>query len=114
MASNALDSSGFTVEKTSFTPPPPPGADPSSDAPGPGTVGQRSCSYPGVVFFAGRSEDFESLLGGINESGNSDPPTLLGGDDVARLAADADRVSTPSSCTSTRSSNCARTPRRCR
>ncbi|MGA5561185.1 hypothetical protein ACPCUV_08400 [Streptomyces platensis] len=82
---------GFTVEKTTFTPPPPPGADPSSDAPGPGTVGQRSCSYPGVVFFAGRSEDFESLLGGINESCNSDPPTLLGGDDVARLAADAER-----------------------
>ncbi|MGP8303783.1 hypothetical protein ACTPOK_38915 [Streptomyces inhibens] len=82
---------GFAVERTSFTPPPPPGEEPSSDAPGPGAVGQRSCSYPGVVFFAGRSEDFESLLGGINESCNSDPPTIIGGDDVARLAADADR-----------------------
>ncbi|REK90872.1 hypothetical protein DY245_07755 [Streptomyces inhibens] len=82
---------GFAVERTSFTPPPPPGEEPSSDAPGPGAVGQRSCSYPGVVFFAGRSEDFESLLGGINESCNSDPPAIIGGDDVARLAADADR-----------------------
>lgn len=82
---------GFAVEKTAFTPPPPPGEEPSSDAPGPGTVGQRSCSYRGVVFFAGRSEDFESLLGGINESCNSDPPVLIGGDDVARLAADVDR-----------------------
>ncbi|WP_310726031.1 hypothetical protein [Streptomyces sp. N2A] len=81
----------FAVERTAFTPPPPPGREPSSDAPGPGTVGQRSCSYPGVVFFAGRSEDFESLLGGINESCNSAPPVLIGGDDVARLAADADR-----------------------
>ncbi|MGG7575395.1 ABC transporter substrate-binding protein [Streptomyces sirii] len=82
---------GFQVEKTVFTPPPPPGAEPSSDAPGPGAVGQRSCSYRGVVFYAGRSEDFEALLGGINESCNSDPPTLIGGDDVARLAADAER-----------------------
>ncbi|MGW9042959.1 hypothetical protein ACWGQL_10450 [Streptomyces lydicus] len=82
---------GFTVERTPFTPPPPPGQEPSSDAPGPGTVGQRSCSYRGVVFFAGRAEDFESLLGGINESCNSAPPALLGGDDVARLAADVDR-----------------------
>ncbi|MEU9122625.1 hypothetical protein AB0C96_22640 [Streptomyces sp. NPDC048506] len=82
---------GFTVATTLFTPPPAPGEEPSSDAPGPGTVGQRSCSYQGVVFFAGRSEDFESLLGGINESCNSDPPVLIGGDDVARLAADAER-----------------------
>ncbi|MEV0371297.1 hypothetical protein AB0I10_15930 [Streptomyces sp. NPDC050636] len=84
-------SKGFVVERTSFAPPPAPGAEPSSDAPGPGAVGQRSCSYRGLVFFAGRSEDFESLLGGINESCNSAPPTLIGGDDVARLAADADR-----------------------
>ncbi len=79
------------MEKTAFAPPPAAGGEPVSDAPGPGTVGQRSCSYPGVVFFAGRAEDFESMLGGINESCNSDPPTLIGGDDVARLAADADR-----------------------
>ncbi|MFG2892409.1 ABC transporter substrate-binding protein [Streptomyces sp. NPDC048248] len=82
---------GFEVEKTAFAPPPAAGGAPVSDAPGPGTVGQRSCSYPGVVFFAGRAEDFESMLGGINESCNSDPPALIGGDDVARLAADADR-----------------------
>ncbi|MFF4602876.1 hypothetical protein ACFY12_09025 [Streptomyces sp. NPDC001339] len=84
-------SRGFAAAKALFTPPPPPGEEPSSDAPGPGTVGRQTCSYQGVVFFAGRSEDFESLLGGINESCHSDPPVLIGGDDVARLAADAER-----------------------
>ncbi|ANZ20289.1 hypothetical protein O1L44_31555 [Streptomyces noursei] len=79
---------GFTVERTAFSPPPPPGGEPSSDAPGAGSVGQRSCSYPGLVFYAGRAEDFETFLGGINESCNSAPPAVFGGDDVARLAAD--------------------------
>ncbi|GGX33641.1 ABC transporter substrate-binding protein [Streptomyces noursei] len=79
---------GFAVERTAFSPPPPPGGEPSSDAPGAGSVGQRSCSYPGLVFYAGRAEDFETFLGGINESCNSAPPAVFGGDDVARLAAD--------------------------
>ncbi|PJN40415.1 hypothetical protein CG747_12100 [Streptomyces sp. CB02959] len=79
---------GFTVEPTTFMPPPPPGDEPSAVGPGAGSVGQRSCSYPGLVFYAGRAEDFETFLGGINESCNSAPPTVIGGDDVARLAAD--------------------------
>ncbi|MFF4947809.1 hypothetical protein [Streptomyces chattanoogensis] len=82
---------GFTVERVSYTPPPAPGGEPVSDAPGAGAVGRRTCAYPGLVFFAGRSEDFETLLGGINESCNSSPPALIGGDDVARLAADEER-----------------------
>ncbi|MFG2205992.1 hypothetical protein [Streptomyces sp. NPDC048638] len=82
---------GFRVEKVTYTPPPAPGGEPVSDAPGAGAVGRQTCSYPGLVFFAGRSEDFETLLGGISESCNSAPPPLIGGDDVARLAADPER-----------------------
>ncbi|MFC0038050.1 ABC transporter substrate-binding protein [Actinomadura rayongensis] len=81
---------GFRVENVEYSPPQAAGVDPL-DAPGPGEVGQQSCSYDGVVFFAGRSEDFESLLGGVNQVCHSSPPVLLGGDDVVRLAADPER-----------------------
>ncbi|MER7212070.1 hypothetical protein ABT340_33870 [Streptosporangium sp. NPDC000239] len=54
-------------------------------------LGRQACHYSGLIFFAGRAEDFESMLGGVNEACNSEPPTILGGDDVARLAADAER-----------------------
>ncbi|MFF4989433.1 hypothetical protein ACFY19_19735 [Streptosporangium saharense] len=56
-----------------------------------GEIGRKACHYPGLIFFAGRSEDFESMLGGVNEVCNSDPPAILGDDDVARLAADVER-----------------------
>ncbi|WP_220189070.1 hypothetical protein [Streptomyces phytophilus] len=63
----------------------------ASGRPGARTVGQDACNHRGLVFFAGRSDDFEAILNGANETCGSNPPAFLGGDDVARLAANADR-----------------------
>ncbi|MDT3444491.1 hypothetical protein [Pseudofrankia sp. BMG5.37] len=54
-------------------------------------AGQRlACGFDGVVFFAGRTEDFPTLLDGITRNCQSRPPILLAGDDVSRYAASAD------------------------
>ncbi|WP_107069041.1 hypothetical protein [Streptomyces sp. 150FB] len=86
---NAFRKKGFEVEQQAYTlPNPAPG---SQGHPALRVVGERSCDYPGLVFFAGRSEHFEQLLEGVNQACRSHPPVILGGDDVARLVADPGR-----------------------
>ncbi|MFV0131319.1 hypothetical protein ACLGI4_27030 [Streptomyces sp. HMX112] len=90
-AAAAFAAAGFPVEQQGYKPSPAPPE--AAGRPGARTVGERACGYQGLVFFAGRSEDFETLLSGVNSACGSDPPALLGGDDVARLAADPVRRS---------------------
>ncbi|NUS84114.1 MAG: hypothetical protein HOY75_15605 [Streptomyces sp.] len=85
----AFVDAGFTVEQQGYKPSPAPAG--ISGHPGARTVGEEACGYQGLVFFTGRSEDFETVLNGTNDTCGSDPPTFLGGDDVARLGADASR-----------------------
>ncbi|MER7841932.1 hypothetical protein ABTY98_40120 [Streptomyces sp. NPDC096040] len=89
-AATSFHDAGFEVEQQAYKP-----ASPSSgtpNAPGVSEVGAGTCHYPGLIFFAGRSEDFDTVLSAANDScGSSDPPTLLAGDDIARLAANPDR-----------------------
>ncbi|MFE7135299.1 hypothetical protein ACFVIM_31015 [Streptomyces sp. NPDC057638] len=80
---------GFTVDRQGYKPSPaPPGI---SGHPGARTIGERGCGYQGLIFFAGRPEDFEAVLSGTNDACGSRPPAFLGGDDIARLGADAAR-----------------------
>lgn len=86
----AFEDADFKVEQQPFRPPSATSRA-TSGLPGPQSVGERACGYDGLVFFAGRSEDFEAVLSGANTACGTSPPTLLGGDDVARLAADPAR-----------------------
>lgn len=79
----------FKVEKHAYEPSS--AAARSSGQHGARTAGEAACGYRGLVFFAGRSEDFETILNGANDACGSNPPAFLGGDDVARLGADASR-----------------------
>ncbi|MEV0036219.1 hypothetical protein [Streptomyces sp. NPDC050804] len=88
-AAKSFDAEGFTVERQSYKPSPAPAG--TSGHPGAQSVGEKACGYDGLVFFAGRSEDFETVLSSSNDSCGSSPPAFLGGDDVARLAADPTR-----------------------
>ncbi|UXY21237.1 hypothetical protein N8I84_22990 [Streptomyces cynarae] len=85
----AFRHAGFHVDEQGYVPSPAP-ADGSS-GPGARTIGEQACGYRGLVFFTGRSEDFETILGATNDTCGSSPPTFLGGDDVARLGADPGR-----------------------
>ncbi|APU20072.1 hypothetical protein [Actinoalloteichus sp. GBA129-24] len=51
-------------------------------------LGRQSCDYPGLIFFAGRPDEFNSFLSGVSGRCQDDPPTILGGDDISRFAAD--------------------------
>lgn len=88
-AAASFSAVGFKVEKQGYKPSPPPAG--TSGYPGARDIGEKACGYKGLVFFAGRSEDFETVLSSANDSCGSQPPTFLGGDDVARLAADPGR-----------------------
>ncbi|MDQ7909088.1 hypothetical protein RB614_31655 [Phytohabitans sp. ZYX-F-186] len=90
-ARDAFKGEGFTVEEQSFKPERTL-ADVSGH-PGARTVGEKTCGYPGIVFFTGRSEDFEAILDAANDTCGTKPPVFLAGDDVARLGADASRRS---------------------
>ncbi|WP_461033543.1 hypothetical protein [Streptomyces mayteni] len=87
-AVEAFRSFDFEVESQAFEPTV---TGPGTSEPGPRTVGEATCGHQGLVFFAGRSEDFASVLSGANYACGSTPPRFLAGDDVARLAADVDR-----------------------
>ncbi|AJE86018.1 hypothetical protein SLNWT_5642 [Streptomyces albus] len=80
-ARRSFEAAGFSVGTRSFAPPKGTGS-------GAVQLGQEACDFRGLLFFAGRSEDFSSLLSGIDENCGSGPPRLMGGDDVARFAAD--------------------------
>jgi len=84
-ADRSFAGAGFSVDDKSYVPSPPPKRI-SGD--GARSVGKAACRYTGVVFFAGRSEDVANVLQGINDVCGTTPPTFLGGDDVARFAAD--------------------------
>ncbi|MFB7497247.1 hypothetical protein ACFC09_21600 [Streptomyces sp. NPDC056161] len=88
-AVTAFRKAGFQVDQQGYTPSPAPVGAPSG--PGARTTGEQACGYPGLVFFAGRSEDFETVLGATNDTCGTNPPRFLGGDDVARLGADPER-----------------------
>ncbi|MFG1625961.1 hypothetical protein [Kribbella sp. NPDC049227] len=90
-ADRSFAAAGFTVQDLSFVPSPAP-AGLSGD--GARSVGEGACGYRGLVFFAGRSEDFAKVLEGANDVCGSTPPTFLGGDDVARFAADPQQRAT--------------------
>ncbi|WP_051947352.1 ABC transporter substrate-binding protein [Streptomyces scabiei] len=89
-AAESFADRGFAVEEQDYAPSPHAPGTPSS-APGAHKVGEDTCRYTGLVFFAGRAEDFETILSAANANCGFTPPYFLAGDDVALLGADADR-----------------------
>jgi hypothetical protein len=81
--SHAFQRVGFTLEPASFNP-----QGKEFPQPSPKTAGENVCGYDGLIFFAGRQEDFEELLSGISTRCRPHPPRILAGDDVARYVAD--------------------------
>lgn len=76
-AVTAFRHKGFTVRRDDFDP---------RDVTG---AGSRTCGFGGLVFYAGRANEFSGFLRGINQHCRSDPPTILASDDVSRYVADA-------------------------
>ncbi|MFG2379178.1 ABC transporter substrate-binding protein [Streptomyces sp. NPDC048504] len=85
----SFKAAGFGVEARGYMPDS--ALSGTSSGTGARTIGEEACGYQGMIFFAGRSEDFETVLGATNDTCGSNPPWFLGGDDVARLGADPDR-----------------------
>lgn len=79
--SGSFGNFGFTVQTRSY-----------ALTPGSGEVarqvGADICGYRGVVFFTGRSEDFDPLLDGVNTRCRGASPMILAGDDISRYVAD--------------------------
>ncbi|WP_395575620.1 hypothetical protein [Streptomyces sp. BK79] len=90
-AVRSFDSAGFRVTEQGYVPSPAPEGLPGGASPG--ELGKKACGYGGLVFFAGRTEDFMTVLEATNARCGRTPPTFLGGDDVARLGADPERRS---------------------
>ncbi|TDD59222.1 hypothetical protein E1263_15705 [Kribbella antibiotica] len=53
-------------------------------------AGQDACDHRGeIVFFAGRGQvDFQAFVGGLQDRCRTQPPYLIGGDDVTKYVAD--------------------------
>ncbi|MEW1837479.1 hypothetical protein AB0392_05930 [Nonomuraea angiospora] len=89
-----LEERGFAVEGLRFTPVGggKPGPDDRSDdayAGEPRDAGVSACGFDGLVYFAGRGiPDFAEFVKGVADKCADAPPTILGGDDVSRYAAD--------------------------
>ncbi|MBE1586352.1 hypothetical protein ACFPOI_38610 [Nonomuraea angiospora] len=89
-----LEERGFAVEGLRFTPVGggKPGPDDRSDdayAGEPRDAGVSACGFDGLVYFAGRGiPDFAEFVKGVADKCADAPPTILGGDDVTRYAAD--------------------------
>jgi len=84
----AFGHSGFTVDPVKFNPQ---GFTPQGKQlsyPSATTLAERACGYDGMIFFAGRQEDFEELLNGFWSQCRKNPPQIIGDDDVARYVAD--------------------------
>ncbi|MFC9688964.1 hypothetical protein ACFTSF_10520 [Kribbella sp. NPDC056951] len=90
-ADTSFKAAGFAVQDVPFVPSPAPAG---LTGVGARSVGEAACGYPGLMFFAGRSEDFAKVLEGANDVCGSTPPRILGGDDVARFAADPQQRTT--------------------
>ncbi|GAA2557992.1 hypothetical protein GCM10010435_31160 [Winogradskya consettensis] len=60
----------------------------------PRKVGGTFCGYPGIVVFAGRSEDFEQFVTGLGAACGTDRarlPQIIAGDDISEYVADVPR-----------------------
>ncbi|GAA0585169.1 amino acid ABC transporter substrate-binding protein [Kribbella sandramycini] len=73
-AAASFGQAGFAVQKVPFVPSPAPAG---LSGPGARSVGEAACGYPGMIFFAGRSEDFAKVLEGANDVCGSTPPRKL-------------------------------------
>lgn len=81
---------GFAVEEAPFEPR---SVDSVSGSPGAvsaARVGQQACGYRGLVFFAGRPEEFDAFLSSLNDHCRAAPPAILAADDISRFVADPD------------------------
>lgn len=78
-------SAGFATQHTAFEPRNPVG------------VGETSCGFGGLIFYAGRPDTFPGFLSGINQRCRDAVPTILASDDVSRYVADARERTTYSS-----------------
>lgn len=87
-AEKSFTAAGFRVQVKQYVPPQIRNGISQDGAQGAHAVGEGACDYPGLVFFASRSEDFAKVLEGTNRACGSHPPVFLGDDDVARFAAD--------------------------
>ncbi len=58
------------------------------DAPSADDVGRQACGFPGVIFYAGRNIDFETVLHSINLHCQSAPPVIIGNDAISRYVAE--------------------------
>jgi ABC-type branched-subunit amino acid transport system substrate-binding protein len=82
-AARTFGAAGFAAETVKFNPQ-------GMHLPFPSAKGtaENACGYSGVVFFAGRQEDFAELLNGFYTQCRDSPPRIVGGDDVAKYVAD--------------------------
>ncbi|PSM38708.1 hypothetical protein C6Y14_34505 [Streptomyces dioscori] len=88
---SAFKEKGFTVTPWEFVSEAAPVGS-FSGTPGAHSAGPDVCrDKKRMVFFAGRSEDFEAILGAVDQTCGTSEPFILGGDDVARLGADMKR-----------------------
>jgi hypothetical protein len=81
---SALSSGGVKVDQSPFEPalarmPSMPSAD---------EAGASACGSPGLVYYAGRAEDFADFLNGIYSACGNTPPQILADDDITRYVAD--------------------------
>lgn len=70
-------------------------ADEEVDPTNPKDAGRRACGLPGLVYFAGRGDQFESFLEGVSSACASQKvklPTILASDDVSRFVADQSKT----------------------
>jgi hypothetical protein len=91
---------GFTVERHPYRPDEVPTQEAQStvNEPGPRVRGRQTCGFKGLVFYAGRTQEFGSFLDGVREGCRDRPPTILAGDDISNYVADPnnrDRNSIP-------------------
>jgi hypothetical protein len=82
--SSVLSAGGVRVSQASFEPaltriPAMPSAD---------EAGASACGSPGLVYYAGRAEDFADFLNGVYSACGNTPPQILTDDDITRYVAD--------------------------
>jgi len=76
-------SAHFTVEPVKFNPQGKSFAEPSARS-----RAMEGCGYRGLIFFAGRQEDFEELMDGFFDRCRTKPPVVMGDDAVGQYVAD--------------------------
>lgn len=79
---------GYAVEQQLYVPEPPPARAFPGEVRSAYSLGAEMCKSKGLVFFAGRPEDFGPFLDGMDSVCGSRNPAILAGDAISRYLAD--------------------------